>query len=140
MEARVDFESPFLRAFGESVIARRKALNKKFFEVTLRREIEEEGEKAEFVLRLSRSVKGPTVKMVLWPDRWIWIDARRAGKAGWLAHITEEGRLHGDNAAALLKKVESYCDFLGVDFDQNEASRAGHFWDAILMKGPRELR
>ena len=33
-----------------------------------------------------------SLRLAVWDDRWVWVDARRSSKSGWVWESTTEGR------------------------------------------------
>jgi hypothetical protein len=76
-----------------------------------------------------------TVRLAVWSDRWIWLDARRRGKRGWAWFTTLEGRYIGKNGPdGLVRQLEQ---IFTAGLDDDPVRRIGQIWNPILAKGPR---
>jgi len=74
-----------------------------------------------------------------WGDRWIWVDARRGSKTGWVWEYTSEGRfISPSGARGLVEFIEKTidCSFLAVS-DVSQAIAA--IWSKCLAIGPRRV-
>jgi hypothetical protein len=40
-----------------------------------------------------------SIRLIVWGDRWVWIDARRSSKSGWVWESTNEGRFISEGGA-----------------------------------------
>jgi MoxR-like ATPase len=74
-----------------------------------------------------------------WDDRWVWIDARRASKSGWVWEFTTEGRIVAPGGArALVALAEETLD---VSFlpSAEVPSAMSAIWAKRLASGPRPV-
>jgi hypothetical protein len=80
------------------------------------------------------------LRLVAWPNRFIWLDARCPTKKGWAWSWTYDGRLLGEYAAPdVIKAIE---DTLGP-LHNMDSSKTGEFckpWIRLLARGPTEVR
>jgi hypothetical protein len=74
-----------------------------------------------------------------WGDRWVWIDARRHSKSGWVWEFTNEGRFVSPNGARDL--VACVEDTLDASFlASSKVSQAmSLIWSKRLSTGPRRV-
>jgi hypothetical protein len=91
-----------LREFRDAVARRSKSLKHAFRTVALEG-IADQAD-GQFGLQLSatawREGRPPILRLQLWPDRWVWFDARQAGPGGgWKWSWTIDGRLSHDRSA-----------------------------------------
>lgn len=136
------FDDEFLESTAVSLRKRTKALghlvphvdiSKVYDAGTVRRE------------RLEVSLSGyqsnnPTLRMHVWPDRWVWVDARELSKRGWVWAWTYEGRLLGDRSGRdLVATLEnSYHGLSNMDGTRTHELTA--LWKPLLARGPVEIR
>ena len=87
MESLPDFNSQFLNECVKSFSKVRKSLKNASQDLKINKIIEvreaDEFEKIELVIRASLSRNGIRVRLHVWDDRWLWIDARKSVKNGW---------------------------------------------------------
>jgi hypothetical protein len=80
-----------------------------------------------------------TLTVAVWPDRWIWVDARRSSKRGWLWASTLEGRfLARAGAPDLVRHIEATLDASHGPHD-HVPHKIAAVWAGSLAHGPREL-
>jgi len=128
-----------LQEFSNAVHVSLKSMKRRFFRVTLERMLDKElSEYAELTLNISRHFKGPLVKIKVWPDRWLWIDMRRAAPGGgWLWSLTIEGRLSGNETwAQVIKRIKDLPDIIGLEVNEESLLNVKRLWTKILLKGP----
>lgn len=140
MDRLPEFETTDLKAFAAALAARSKALKRRFFDVALCRGADSGGdypEIAEATFRKLRSPKSKSIRLVIWPDRWVWVDAREAGPAGWKWSFNAEGRISSAKTwADLIRSVEDLDVLFSSSADHSMVDRASAAWDAVLLKGP----
>jgi hypothetical protein len=80
--------------------------------------------------------KAPLFKMVIWSDRWIWLDGRELEKnRGWIWKWTDEGRISGlISSADLVVLFEKSVDL--TSDSKTVVSRLEELWSPFLHKGP----
>jgi len=84
--------------------------------------------------------KPATFRLHVWGDRWIWIDARRPSKNGWLWEYTTEGRITDVNdLPRLVERSEQSLDAAHLD-DQEVAKRLREIWSTSLASTPRIVK
>jgi hypothetical protein len=77
------------------------------------------------------------LRIHIWDDRWVWIDARRSSKSGWVWEFTREGRFTSPaGARGVVANAEATMDaaFLSADQVPNAMSA---IWSKSLATGPR---
>ena len=98
-----------------------------------------ESERGRTDIRIAYRVEGARVELRLhvWGDRWVWVDARRASKAGWIWEFTSEGRFISQNGARnLVARAEETMDasFLPA---ADVSPTMSAIWSKCLAVGPR---
>lgn len=135
----------FSCAIQEALRKRRRALSRRGASVswTCVKEIVNgrETEKGRTDVTIDYRVNGlpVTLRMNVWADRWVWIDARCSTKQGWLWEFTDEGRFISKNGArALVQCAEKTIDasFLPA---RDAPSVISKVWSTCLASGPRPL-
>jgi hypothetical protein len=92
-------------------------------------------------LTIKYRAKGTRVQLRVhaWGDRWIWVDARRGSKVGWVWEYTNEGRfISPSGAPGLVQLIEQTmdCAYLAT----SDVSRAmAAIWSKCLAVGPRPV-
>jgi len=136
------FENEFLNSVVYSLRKRHKSLKHKLHSITCNKvyEVYEDNtklEKLELDFRESRTYNGMTCRLFVWPDRWVWVDARKATKKGWEWEWTFEGRLLGGyGGRELISAIEEALfestdeNFKPIMFEVKE------IWRPLLAKGP----
>jgi hypothetical protein len=90
-------------------------------------------------LEISHRIQGSliSVRLVAWGDRWVWVDARKGGKSGWVWFKTIEGRFIGPNGAQdLMRRLEATLD---VSHQQDPQAHIEEIWSSCLAQGPKRL-
>jgi hypothetical protein len=129
-------ESTFLDELLSSLRRRRKAIRHRTRTLRFERVSDSidgsESAKVEIecVLLAPRTV----LRLSAWEDRWVWVDARRSGKIGWVWQFTAEGRLLGNRLAREL--VSAFEASIG---DQGSEAALRAIWAPILAQGPRRV-
>ena len=82
--------------------------------------------------------KTTRLRLHIWNDRWIWIDARRSSKAGWSWEFTAEGRLSGNHSARDLVALFEASLSAG-HWDERAPAELGKLWTPVLATGPKAL-
>ena len=138
------FESEFLNEVDNSLAKRRKALKHKFHEVESEKtyEIEHgvENERFELRIRSSPSPKDLRCRLVAWPNRWVWVDARKSAKMGWEWVWTFEGRLLGTlTSRDLVIALELSLDLSKQSGRAIDMMSISKIWKSSLAVGPTKL-
>ena len=87
-----------------------------------------------------RRVGDPRLKIVIWHDRFVWLDARVASKRdGWIWEWTFDGRLLGDKSGKdLVEAVEKTIHILSYA-KQGETDQLSAPWKPLLARGPKAV-
>ena len=92
-------------------------------------------------VRIAHRVAGARVELRLnvWGNRRVWVDARRSSKSGWVWEYTAEGRLVPScDERDLVTRTEQTLD--AAYLTDSEVSRAmDAIWSACLASGPRRV-
>lgn len=131
------FLSNALNDFKDAVLKRSKSLKNRFYDFDLVSLVDNGCEVAQLTLRRSRSPKSATIKVNVWPDRWIWVDAREMASRGWEWSFGTEGRLSGSMKwSDVIRSVEKLDDCLVIDTSSEGLRAAARIWQPVLLKGP----
>ena len=135
------FQSEFLESVALAFRKRRKALSHRASSADLAKVYElVDGEKIERLEIHLPKYDNVLLRLHAWPDKLVWLDARRSSKEGWIWSWTHEGRLLGAHKAP--EVIRALEDTLGLLFEMN-ASRTQELcspWDRLLAQGPKELK
>lgn len=141
MNQSVHFESEFLEELSIAYRKRRKSLSHRASSADLAKTYElvetERMERLEIYLPNYDKV---VLRLHAWPDRSIWLDARRSSKQGWVWSWTHEGRLlrsHG--AKEVIEALEETLDTL-FEMNSLRTQELSGPWNALLAQGPKEVR
>jgi len=139
------FENSFLNEVAESFTKKRKSLAydshdlrfNKVYDIVEDKKVE----KVEIFIQSSSSRNCIKMRLYVWGDRWIWIDARKGRKKGWEWEYSKDGRLSGHSSPrqlieAFKKFYSASCHFDTQSFIQDAAS----VWETILAIGPIEVK
>lgn len=137
-------QSLYLAAIVDAFRRRHRAISSKIMQLLVERVIEndrgEKLEKIEVTYRRRRPGKSPVIRLHVWSDRWAWVDAREAAKAGWRWEWTGEGRISRDDVGqAVVRAFESTIGEAGMDVSDIQRNLAA-IWSPLLAKGPATLR
>jgi hypothetical protein len=136
---RVDFSAALLEAFRK----RSKALSRRgaTVECIPVKEIVDGRESELGRTDVTIRYRGPHAQLRVhaWGDRWVWVDARRGSKAGWVWEYTGEGRfISPSGAPGLVQLVEQTMDC--AHLAASDVSRAmAAIWSKCLAVGPRRV-
>lgn len=135
------FEDEFLKALVESFRRRRKALSHKSSAIQVEkvREVEgnQETEKLEITLENYDNI---SVRLHVWADRWMWLDARKGSKCGWIWTWQEEGwPLRPSNCREIVEALEGTHD-LAFGMEPTRTHEFSALWNSILARGPTGVR
>ena len=79
------------------------------------------------------------LRLHVWADRWVWVDARRGSKTGWVWEFTDEGRFVSPGGAQdLVRRAEDTIDasyLSAVDV----SPAMSKIWSKHLARGPRPI-
>lgn len=79
------------------------------------------------------------IRVYIWDDRWIWIDARRSAKSGWAWQFTSEGRFLPIHDARMLVALTEKTLSAGYLSEGNVATALSELWQRFLASGPRPV-
>lgn len=78
------------------------------------------------------------LRLFLWGDRWIWVDARSLKKGdGWTWHFTHEGRAVGGLTGRQIVEALEASISASSPAHGNHAELLEQVWHPILALGPR---
>jgi hypothetical protein len=143
LHQRTPLASPEPENFIEEVIAALKKRSKSIkhsggaLQIERVKEIENGVESSvgrlDITVQMRRKVQ---VRLIVWGDRWIWVDARQIAKLGWLWESTLQGRLLGDHLAKLLvAKIQETISAV-QSYDQSVPGQIERIWKTHLAAGP----
>ena len=143
MESLPNFNSQFLNECVKSFSKVRKSLKHSSQELKINKIIEvrevDEFEKIELVIRASLSRNGIRVRLHVWDDRWIWIDARKSVKNGWEWEHNIEGRLSGHvTERDLMKTLKTFYKETFLYVSETAQAMFDNHWKAIVAQGPKD--
>lgn len=144
MDINPQFESDFLNDVAFSFKKRRKSLKHRCAQIAFGKvyEIEnnQETERLELKLQARSSSKGERLRLHAWPDRWIWVDARKGAKKGWEWEWTFDGRLLGAfTGRDLIAAVEESLAFSFYSDTAPQSYDVSNIWQPLLAKGPTRI-
>lgn len=139
------FESAFLNEIAKSYSKRRKSLAYDAFNLKFNKVFDViaggKTEKIEIAIQAASSANSANLRLYIWADRWIWVDARKSVKnAGWEWEYTTEGRLTGGSSAC--DAIDAFKEFyvLSAHFSPDTVSKDSFgIWGKLLAKGPVEV-
>ena len=105
MSTRRKSEGDFSQAVIEAFRKRNRAISRRgaAVECTPVKEIEDGIESLIGRTDVSIKCRGGgariSIRLIVWGDRWVWIDARRSSKSGWVWESTNEGRFTSEGGA-----------------------------------------
>jgi hypothetical protein len=140
-ENEIQSSDPFLTAALDAFRRRRRALKNKTRSVSVERFIvERDGDNSERLEIECRASGKRTVRLFLWSERLLWIDAREPVKnAGWAWTFTDEGRLLGTyDAHAVIDALERTLA-LTYELTAADVPRLAAIWKPMLAKGPQAI-
>lgn len=128
-------KSQFLADALAALSKRRKAIRNKVRKLSVEKVLERtDGDEWEKLEVTCDDGLGQRLRLFLWEDRWIFIDARASAKKGWAWEFTEQGRLVGGlDARALVEALEASLE---ASFQRSSASMK-QIWTPLLTTGPR---
>jgi hypothetical protein len=77
------------------------------------------------------------MRLIVWGDRWVWLDARQKSKSGWVWEATSQGRLLGEHPAKLLVTKIQETISAAQSFNPGVPSQIEQIWKVHLAVGPR---
>jgi hypothetical protein len=107
------------------------------FERILEREDGVETGKLEVDCAIGRRI---SIRLYVWDDRWIWIDARQGSKAdGWLWDFSDQGRLIGGLTGRNLVNAFEHSIVATSGMTKERLDRFHDIWSTIFARGPQEI-
>jgi hypothetical protein len=128
-------KSAFLADTLRCLAKRRKAIRRKVRDIALEKVLERtDGQERE---KVEITCTGPTFRLFVWDDRWVFVDARALAKGqGWTWEFTYQGRLMGGvEAPGLVKAFEDSIEAAGVQ----SSATLERVWKPLLASGPRPI-
>jgi hypothetical protein len=90
-------------------------------------------------LEIAVKMGAVSVRVLLWADRWVWVDARQYGtrrKGGWVWSKTLEGRfVASGGAGVLVATLEASMSLYAAQ----PATEIARIWERHLAVGPQRL-
>jgi hypothetical protein len=128
-----------LRDFLAAVNSRSRSLKRTFRKIIFDASNDEASEppleKLDVTFQKGITSNSVRIKLVIWADRWVWVDAREPSRQGWRWFRTFDGRLAGGQSGAdLLRAIEEFAVSLPGNTD--DLAIAERIWSKILLKGP----
>jgi hypothetical protein len=135
-------EAGFVAELAEAFRARRRAIKHRGAKLDWTRSSESVANAQPPVARLDVDCDygrpQSKLRIIVWDDRWMWVDARCGSKKGWVWAVTLEGRfLAAKGAKPLVALLEQTLDAIG-SANNIEAAIAA-LWSPHLAQGPREI-
>jgi hypothetical protein len=92
-------------------------------------------------LRFQKSIshKSITIRLKYWDDRWLWVDARKAGKLGWELEVSAEGRLRAERTSADIIESVELTDSIISENNEDYRYRVTEIWKKVLILEPIKL-
>lgn len=133
--------SEFLAEVLAALKKRRRAIKYTLRELTAEKIVErgegQDREKLEIGCEF-RSSQHTALRLFLWGDRWIWVDARSLKKGdGWTWHFTHEGRAVGGLTGRQIVEALEASIAASSPVHNNHTELLEQVWRPILALGPR---
>jgi hypothetical protein len=95
--------------------------------------------RGETTIQLRIDGRSVIARVHVWPDRWVWIDARHSVRGGWRWQFTTQGRfVSAGGARALVANVEKMLRTAQrTAAEVPDARRA--IWEGSLLSGNRRI-
>jgi hypothetical protein len=95
--------------------------------------------RGETTIQLRVDGRSVIVRAQVWPDHWLWIDARHSVRGGWMWQFTAQGRfVHPGGARALVSNVEKMLRT--AQRPASEVPGAMHaIWNGALIAGQHRI-
>ena len=139
-----EFKSSFLTEITKSFFKVRKSLKYNSHDVKFNKVIEtidsKKLEKVELSIRSSLSRNSIKIRLYIWADRWLWIDARKSKKDGWEWEYTFEGRLSGlASERDLMEALKAFNKSSITYTEDSVAKESDLHWMRLIATGPKAL-
>ena len=144
-DGRKMVQDDFSSAVLEALRKRMKAIKRKGVDVHLQpvKEVVDgrESDRGRLDVDLAYRVQSAKVRVRIkvWGDRWIWLDARRSSKAGWVWEYTVDGRLLPSYSASDLVKLAEQTIATAYLPDDSVARAIASVWTKCLARGPQPV-
>jgi hypothetical protein len=128
-------KSLFLSDTLAALAKRRRAIRHKTRGLAVDKVLERTGAEEQEKLEISAEVGAARLRLFVWDDRWVFIDARIPTKtSGWEWEFSYQGRLVGDDTRALFGGFEQSIDAVAAQSDE----ALDNVWRPLLAAGPRQ--
>jgi hypothetical protein len=82
----------------------------------------------------------PTLKIIVWHDRWVWLDARAGSKRdGWLWEWNFNGRLLGDKSGKDFVEAAEKTIWGLHSAKKGLTDHLNTAWSPLLARGPKAI-
>lgn len=139
----IEPENHALKDVYENIKRRSKAIKYRGGLLSCERILERDGdesmEKLEFSYGPKKSVSAPSIRMYVWSDRWVWVDAREASRNGWKWEWTGEGRAPGQDFGRVLTKALERSIDEAITCLGNAPDELEKIWGPLLSDGRLEV-
>lgn len=126
-------KSPFLAGVLAALAKRRRAIRHKVRKIAVDKLRERISADEHEKLEISSVVGTAQLRLFVWDDRWVFVDARIPTKSdGWSWEFSYEGRLVGDEARALIEAFEDSIEAAAMQ----SGERLELVWKPLLAGGP----
>lgn len=127
-------ESPFLREVLGGLSKRRKAIRYKLRQISVDKVRERIDSEEREKLEITCEGNIQKLRLFLWEDRWVFVDARISSKQGWTWEFTHQGRLMGiADARTLVAALEQSIEASSL----GDSTTLEGLWRPLLAQGPR---
>ena len=127
-------ESPFLRGILDGLSKRRKAIRYKVRQISVEKVRERTGSEEREKLEITCEGNAQKLRLFLWDDRWVFVDARISSKQGWAWEFTYQGRWMGiADARVLVAALEQSIEASSL----GDSAKLEGVWRPLLAQGPR---
>jgi hypothetical protein len=133
-------QTTFVAQLQEALRKRGKPIRYRKSDISIEPVIERTNGEEREKLEIECPFHGTTTRLCVhvWDDRWIWIDARRSSKAGWVWQYSTEGRLVGSHSARDF--VALFEESLSAGhWDEQAPARLENVWKPALATGPKAV-
>ena len=126
-------KSEFLADTLRCLAKRRKAIRHKVRDIAVEKVLERTGRGEREKLEIACT--GPALRLFVWDDRWVFIDARTLVKdKGWTWEFTDQGRLVGGaDGRGLVAALEETIEAVS----SQSSAALKQIWKPLLASGPR---
>ena len=115
---------------------RRKAIRYRLRRVSAEKVLERTDSQEREKVEITCEGHGQKLRLFLWDDRWVFIDARMPSKRGWAWEFTYQGRLIGAaDARSLVGALEQSIDASTL----GDTAALERVWRPLLAAGPRPV-